>query len=95
VWYEKSGMFVVINAKIQPSSSVNKIAGVVGEELKILIKAPPVENAANKELIRFLSKKFKIPKKDIEIKGEKSRKKRIKILPNSKLEDFLREVCEE
>lgn len=44
--------------------------------LKIKLSSPPVEGAANKELIKFLAKHFKVTKSQIEIKrGEKSRYK--------------------
>jgi len=44
--------------------------------LKINIKAAAVEGAANKELIKFLSKEFKIAKSDIVFKSGESSKKR-------------------
>ena len=79
-------MFEIKNEKIylyvkaQPNSSKNKIAGLYGDSLKVNIKAPAVEGAANKELIKFISKEFKVPKSDISIKGETSKNK-ILILP--------------
>jgi hypothetical protein len=80
--YEVKGGKIYLYVKAQPNSSKNKIAGLYGDMLKINIKAPPVEGAANKELIKFLSKEFKIPKSEIEIKGESSKRK-ILILPFS------------
>ncbi|GAB6074087.1 DUF167 domain-containing protein [Nautilia lithotrophica] len=91
-------MFEVKNGKIylkvkaQPNSSKNKIAGKYADSLKINIKAPAVEGAANKELIKFISKEFKTAKSDIQIKGETSKQK-ILILPFrddiiKKLEEF-------
>ena len=80
---------VVINVKAQPNSSKNKIAGIYGDALKINIKAPAVEGAANKELIKFISKEFKIPKSDITIKGETSKKKQLILPLNEKLKKFL------
>jgi len=72
---------IFLNIKAQPNSSKNKIAGMYGDEsLKVNIKAPAVEGAANKELVKFISKEFKIPKSDIEIKGETSKRK-VLILP--------------
>jgi len=71
---------IYLKIKAQPNSSKNKIAGLYGESLKINIKAPAVEGAANKELIKFLSKQFKVSKSDITIKGETSKQK-ILILP--------------
>jgi uncharacterized protein (TIGR00251 family) len=50
-----------------------------GAALKIRLKAPPVDGEANAELIRFLSKHFKIPKSRISIiRGETSKKKLVR-----------------
>ena len=90
--YEIKEDRVFLNIKAQPNSSKNKIAGIYGDALKINIKAPAVEGAANKELIKFISKTFKIPKSEIEIKGETSKKK-VLILPlNEKLNEFLQSL---
>ena len=66
---------MLINIKIVPNSSKNEI--VPEEEfIKIKIMAQPIENKANKALIEFLSKKFKLPKSSIQIvKGELSKEK--------------------
>ena len=48
--------------------------------IKIKLNSPATEGKANKELIEFLSKKFKIPKSKIElVKGFKSRTKVIEL----------------
>jgi len=80
---------VIINVKAQPNSSKNKIAGIYGDSLKINIKAPAVEGAANKELIKFISKEFKIPKSEIVLKGETSKKKQLILPLNEKIKKFL------
>ena len=77
--------------KAQPNSSKNKIAGIYGDAIKINIKAPAVEGAANKELIKFLSKQFKISKSDIILKGETSKQKIISLPINEKVETFIKE----
>ena len=47
-------------------------------DIKIKITAQPIENKANKALVEFLSKQFKIAKSNIEIiKGETSKEKTI------------------
>jgi uncharacterized protein len=55
----------------------------VGEHdgaLRIRIAAPPVEGAANRELIRFLAKKFKVPQNALEIiSGVSSKNKTIRL----------------
>jgi hypothetical protein len=48
--------------------------------VKIRIKAPPVEGAANKELIRFLAEHLAVPRASIELlSGAGTRQKRIAI----------------
>ena len=82
---------VTFKVKAQPNSSLNKIAGIYGDAIKINIKAPAVEGAANKELIKFLSKQFKIAKSDIIIKGETSKQKFITLPINEKVASFIKE----
>lgn len=67
-----------INVRILPRASKNEIGEVVEGALRIKLTAPPVEGLANKQLIAFLSKEWKISKSRIEIMaGEKGRHKRI------------------
>lgn len=48
--------------------------------LRVRIAAPPVDGAANEELIRTLSRAFKVPKRDIEIlSGHTSKLKQVRI----------------
>lgn len=68
---------LLVNIKIVPNSSKNEIV-IEDSFIKVKISAQPIENKANKALIEFLSKKFKIPKMSIKIlKGELSREKTI------------------
>ncbi|MBU0987000.1 MAG: YggU family protein [Proteobacteria bacterium] len=63
---------------VQPRSSKNSIAGVHGDALKIKLKAPPVDDAANKMCIQFLAKCLNVPKSSLEIiSGHHSRTKRL------------------
>jgi len=83
--------FVTFKLKAAPNSSKNKIAGIYGDAIKINIKAPAVEGAANKELIKFLSKTFKVAKSDIILKGETSKQKYITLPINEKVQEFIKE----
>ncbi|WP_413559716.1 DUF167 domain-containing protein [Bdellovibrio sp. HCB209] len=65
---------------IQPKSSKNQIVGPHNGLLKIKIAAPPVDGEANAELIEFLSKLFKVPKRSITlVKGDTGRTKTVDI----------------
>ena len=83
--------YVSFKIKAQPNSSINKIAGIYGDSIKINIKAPAVEGAANKELIKFLSKYFKVSKSEVNLKGETSKQKFITLPINEKVENFIKE----
>ena len=68
---------LIIKIKIVPNSSKNDIILEEGF-VKIKVTAQPIENKANKALIEFLSKTFKIPKTSIQIlKGETSKEKTV------------------
>lgn len=69
---------VIVSVRIVPNSSNDLILGYTEDYLKIKISSPPVENKANKQLILFLSKFFKLPKTKVSfVYGEKSKIKRI------------------
>ena len=68
---------LIIKLRIVPNSSKNDII-LDDEFIKVKITAQPIENKANKALVEFLAKNFKIPKTNIEIlKGETSKEKTI------------------
>ncbi len=70
-----------IYIKLIPRSSLNQITKISENEYKIKITSAPVDGEANKQLISFLSKEWKIAKSKIKIiKGETSRNKIIEIL---------------
>ncbi|HBU06571.1 MAG TPA: YggU family protein [Candidatus Magasanikbacteria bacterium] len=71
----------IIKIKVTPRSSKNEIVETMSDgTIKIKLKAPPVDGEANKELIKFLSTEWKIPKSKIKIvKGQTSRTKTIEI----------------
>ena len=69
---------VLLTVRVQPRASRDEIAGLHGDALKIRLKAPPVEGEANAALLRFLSKRLKIPLAAISIRsGASSRRKTV------------------
>jgi hypothetical protein len=74
---------ITLKVYLQPKSSKNEIIGPYRDGVKIKVTAPPVEGRANKALIKFLAKEFKISASSIEIlKGHNSREKIIRIGAN-------------
>lgn len=79
---EKTKDGVILNLRIAPNSSKNEIIFAEGV-LKVKITTQPVDGKANKALVEYLSKTFKIPKSSFEIiKGETSKDKTILIKCN-------------
>ena len=46
---------VFLRVHVQPRASRSEVAGLHGDALKVRLHAPPVDGAANEELIRFLA----------------------------------------
>jgi uncharacterized protein (TIGR00251 family) len=67
--------------RVIPRAKKTETVGELDGALKVRISAPPVDGAANDELIRFLSKLLKVPRSAVEIvSGSASRTKRIRIV---------------
>lgn len=53
--------------RVQPRASADEIVGVHGNAVKVRVTAPPVENAANEALVRFIAATFDIPARSVTI----------------------------
>ena len=79
-WLKKEKDFFTLSVYIVPRSSRSEITGVYNGALKIKLKSPPVDNAANEELVKFLSAKLKVPKSNIEmVSGYKQKRKTLRL----------------
>ncbi len=71
--------------RVTPKASANRLQGVVLDDagtarLKILVTAVPEDGKANREVIKLLSKAWKIPKSDFTvISGQTARSKTLLI----------------
>jgi uncharacterized protein len=69
-----------IDVRVIPRAGKSAIAGVRGDALLVRLNAPPVDGAANAELIDVLADALDIPRRAISIvAGERSRQKRVRI----------------
>ena len=79
---------ILLNVKISPNASKNEIIKEA-QGIKIKITAQPIDGKANKALIEFLSKQFKIPKSYFEVvRGETSKEKTI-LIKNTNMDYLL------
>ena len=93
MFYNVEDQTVSLRIKAQPNASKNAFCDVYGNDaIKIRIKAPAVEGAANKELVKFLAKSFKVSKSDILFKTGQNSKIKIVAFPlNDKFKDWIEE----
>jgi hypothetical protein len=69
---------LILPLHVQPRSSKNEITGCFGDAVKLRVTAAPVEDAANKMIIQFLSKILAVPRSSLEIlSGHTGRNKQV------------------
>ena len=71
---------VRLKVRVKPRASKSRVLGMKGEQLEVAVAAPPVDGAANAELVRTLAEHYGIAKRDVEIlSGETGRLKIVRI----------------
>lgn len=71
---------VVFEVRLKPGGRRDAITGLHQGALKIEVRAPALEERANRALIEFLAKFLKIPKRSVEILvGEHRRQKTVAV----------------
>lgn len=58
---------IIFKVNVQPRSSKNMIAGLLGDALKIKLTAPPVDGSANNMCIKYLAKILSVSVSRLEI----------------------------
>jgi hypothetical protein len=71
---------LTFGVRVVPRASRSEITGEQSGALRVRIAAAPIEGAANQELIKLLSKSFKLPKHAVQIiSGSTSKNKLVRI----------------
>lgn len=73
----KASRLVNLSVRVTPRSSRTEVVSYSDGVLRVRLKAAPVEGAANEELVKFLSRLFKVPKSSIEVKAGRTSKNKI------------------
>ena len=78
MYFTETSEGVVLNVRAQPRSSRAGVDGLLGDAVKVRIRAAPVDGKANKELVETLADAFGVAKSRVVFKGgETSKTKRI------------------
>jgi hypothetical protein len=87
--YTTQGDAITFSVRVVPRASRSEIVGEHDGSLRVRIAAPPVDGAANDELIRVLAKAFGVPKSKVEIvAGHASKLKQVRIVGGATPEVF-------
>jgi uncharacterized protein (TIGR00251 family) len=72
---------VEINIKVVPGASRDRIAGVLGDALKIQVAAPPEKGKANKSVCALLAEAVGVHSRDVAVvSGHTSPRKVVRIM---------------
>jgi uncharacterized protein (TIGR00251 family) len=72
---------VVIDVRVVPRASRSGIAGTRNGALLVRLNAPPVDGAANAELVDVLADVLGVPRRDVTIaSGAASKQKRVRVV---------------
>lgn len=71
---------VIFRIHLQPRASRTEICGIQGEEIKVRVTSPPVDDAANRLCIEYLADLLGVAKSRIAIiAGARSRHKTVRV----------------
>lgn len=71
---------LIMTVKVKPNSSMNKVARGQDGTILVWLTCAPVEGKANREMIKLLARKLKVPQSAISIeRGERAKDKTILI----------------
>lgn len=75
--FKEEGDSITFAVRVAARASRTGVAGEHDGALRVRVAAPPVEGAANEELVRFLAKSLKVAARDVEIVAGHSSKSKV------------------
>ena len=71
---------VEVDVAVVPRASRSRVVGIHGDRVKVQLAAPPVDGAANEELVALLADVLGVPRRTIAIvRGDTSKRKTVRI----------------
>jgi uncharacterized protein (TIGR00251 family) len=79
-WLRVGSGTVDVQVRVVPRSSRSRIAGIVGDRLRVQVTAPPVEGEANREVAELLARSAGLPARHASVTtGATSRSKTVRL----------------
>jgi hypothetical protein len=74
------GLDTLLTVRVIPRASRTCLAGERAGALLVRLSAPPVDNAANDALLRFIAEVLGVPRSNLSVaQGERTRTKRVRV----------------
>lgn len=74
----QTGQLVV---HVVPRAKATEVVGRYGDAIRVRLAAPPVDGAANAELVRFLAERLDVPRSAVSIvRGAAARRKTVSVV---------------
>ena len=71
---------VTFQVLVSPRASQERVGPVLGDRLKLAVKAPPVEGKANAAVTALLARALKVPRRDVTVvAGASSKRKTVRV----------------
>ncbi|HEV2291874.1 MAG TPA: DUF167 family protein [Gemmatimonadales bacterium] len=71
---------MLLRLYIQPRASRTEVVGLHGDAIKVRLAAPPVDGAANEELVRSLAEALDVPRGAVTlVAGASGRRKQVQV----------------
>lgn len=85
----------VLTVHVQPNASRTECVGIFGDALKIRVAAPPLDGAANEELIRFIASTCAIPRANVVMQSGMGRRRKRLYLKGIRAEEAMARLMAE
>ncbi|HEV7377091.1 MAG TPA: DUF167 domain-containing protein [Pyrinomonadaceae bacterium] len=80
IQYSERDGALIFMVRVVARASRSSVAGEHDGALRVRVAAPPVDGAANEELLRILARAFEVPTRDVLItSGHSSRLKQVRV----------------
>ena len=66
-----------VTIHVVPRARTTEVAGTHGDAVKIRVAAPPVDGAANAELIRYVARRLGVPARQVTIAAGASARRKV------------------
>lgn len=74
----------LLHVHVVPRAKRTEVVGAHGDGIRIRLAAPPVDGAANTELVRFLARRLGVSRADVQIRsGAAARRKVVEVAGRS------------